>query len=227
MSLENNIFYQYGKLHNTDKVTHHKYHNIYPRYIEQYYDTDGGILEVGLAGQCSLRTWLDVFPNMHVYVFEKDCTDSSTDRYSIIQCDQSSAESLQKAVKKCKHPIYFINDDGSHHPEHQLLTFNALFPTLEVGGVYIIEDIETSYWTRGQNYGYDFPFGIGHPDSIVEVFKKVADSVNYEFSRFDDSTVQHVHEIQSITFAKNCIVIVKGPLEDVKPVNEYRFADHL
>ena len=34
-----------------------------------------------------------------------------------------------------------ILDDGSHIPEHQILTFNTLFPSVVPGGIYIIEDV--------------------------------------------------------------------------------------
>ena len=34
-------------------------------------------------------------------------------------------------------------------PEHQLLTFRRLFPSITPGGLYIIEGTETSYWKEG------------------------------------------------------------------------------
>ena len=41
--------------------------------------------------------------------------------------------------------VELIVDDGSHVPEHQILSFNFLFKNLlSPGSTYIIEDIETS-----------------------------------------------------------------------------------
>jgi hypothetical protein len=105
--------------------------------------------------------------------------------------------------------LFFINDDGSHIPEHQLLTFNELFPLLCEGCIYIIEDIETSYWTKGEIYGYQANYGYKHPNSIIEVFKDVVDSVNSEFAGEKINKVLHHDKIGYITFAKNCIIIVK------------------
>lgn len=80
------------------------------------------------------------------------------------------------------HPIPLINDDGSHVPEHQLLTFNVFFSdVLQPGGFYILEDIETSYWTGGSIYGYKTPFGYENKDTPIELFKAAADIVNKEF----------------------------------------------
>jgi hypothetical protein len=39
-----------------------------------------------------------------------------------------------------------VIDDGSHLPRHQLVSFCALFPFVRPGGLYIIEDIESSYY---------------------------------------------------------------------------------
>ena len=68
-----------------------------------------------------------------------------------------------------------IIDDGSHLPSHQLLSLETLWPSLAPGGLYIVEDVETSYWAQhAQLYGYSY---IGQP-SIVDRLKLVADAVN-------------------------------------------------
>lgn len=215
-----------GEKYKTDKITHHKYHEIYPTYIEKFYEKSGGIIEIGLepkTGKASLQMWLELFPNMHIYGLDRGTPDESTERYTILQCDQSNPDQLDNCVQKIKHPIYFINDDGSHLPEHQLLTFNKLFPLLEAGGVYIVEDIETSYWTKHGLYGYETRYGKGHPKSIIEIFKQAIDGVNMEFSKSTDGQVQHQKEIASISFAKNCTVVIKRQEE----ARQYRFQDHL
>jgi len=117
----------------------------------------------------------------------------------------------------------FINDDGSHIPEHQLLTFNTLFPKLEVGGVYIIEDIETSYWTKEGLYGYETKYGLGHPKSIIEIFKNAVDGVNHKYLVNPPiEIVKHQKQFHSITFAQNCIIIVKGEEDTNKYMYEHR-----
>ena len=109
-------------------------------------------------------------------------------------------------------------------PEHQLLTFNKLFPVLEENGVYIIEDIETSYWTKNGLYGYKTNYGYKHPKSIVELFKNVIDCVNNEFMLKTIATpIKHLDMIKSITFAYNCIIIVKH--KSIK--RNYRFKNNL
>jgi len=215
-----------GRKFRTDKITHHNYHQIFPTYIEKFYQESGGIIEIGLApqwGNCSLSMWLELFPKMHIYGLDKGTPDKFADRYTILKCDQSDAEQIDNCIEKIKTPIFFVNDDGSHIPEHQLLTFNKLFPLLETNGVYIIEDIETSYWTKNNCYGYETRYGKGHPKSIIEIFKNAIDGVNVEFSQSTDGKVEHQKEIASICFHKNCIVITKRQ----KELKEYRFKQNL
>ena len=94
---------------------------------------------------------------------------------------------------------------------------------MQEGGVYIIEDVETSYWTKNGLYGYSTNYGYKHPNSIIEIFKEVADSVNSEFAGKKENRVMHHNMIGSITFSRNCIIIVKKTVVD----RPYRFWHNL
>jgi hypothetical protein len=222
-------FKQLGNIYNTDKVSHHHYEESYPIYLEKFKDKKTSILEIGLEpkwGKASLNLWLDLFPNMYVYGLDIGTPDEQSERYSIFQCDQSKISDLKRCKEKINHSVSIIVDDGSHIPEHQLLAFNEYFPILEVGGVYIIEDIETSYWTKGECYEvnrHQIKCGKGHKKSIVEIFKQAIDGVNYEFSQSSGGKVKHQKEIESICFHKNCIIITKREPES----REYRFINKL
>ena len=218
-------FKQLGETYNTDKVTHHHYDECYASYLEKFEDKKTSILEIGLEpgwGKASLCLWLDLFPNMYIYGLDRGTPDEESERYSIFQCDQSNISDLKRCKEKINHPVSIIIDDGSHIPEHQLLSFNELFPLLEVGGVYVIEDIETSYWTKEGLYGYETRYGKGHPKSIVEIFKNAVDGVNVEFSLSTEGEVEHQKQIGSITFAQNCIIITKREYE----YRAYRFGSY-
>lgn len=218
-----NMLYELGIKYNTDKVFHHEYHGIYDFFLKQFYNAPGSMLEIGICAGNSLEMWLELFPNAHIYGMDID-KEYSGERYSISKGDQSNINDLQTVNSIISNKgLFFINDDGSHIPEHQLLTFNTLFPTLEDGGIYIIEDVETSYWTKNGLYGYETRYGYKHPNSIIEIFKEVADSVNSEFAGFRPNRVMHHNMISSITFSRNCIIIVK----QTRPHRDYRYWYHL
>ena len=80
-------------------------------------------------------------------------------RLKVIKADQSNPDHLEMitgVVQNAK----FIIDDGSHHPVHQLESFQYLFKNLlEPGGIYIIEDIECNYWNPKESiYGYQIGY---------------------------------------------------------------------
>lgn len=212
-----------GNKHNTDKVTHHKYHEIYDFFLNSHYKEKGAILEIGTKEGASLNMWKELFPNAFIYGMDIG-KESKGERYQIFRGDQSNLNHLDQLTKKLKTDnLFFINDDGSHIPEHQLLTFNVLFPLLSEGGIYIIEDIETSYWTKNGLYGYKTKYGYKHPKSIIEIFKDVVDTINSEFSRKTECNVKHLDYIANITFSKNCIIIAKK--KQIK--QKYRFLKNL
>ena len=223
MTTQTNKIQELGIKYDSDKITHHNYHEIYDFFLNSFYNDEGSLLEIGIERGKSLKMWLELFPNAYIYGMDINIEHIS-DRYHVIQGDQSNRNDLQKVKSIAeKKNIFFINDDGSHIPEHQLLTFNTLFPMLRENGVYIIEDVETSYWTRGGLYGYETRYGYKHPNSIVEVFKEVVDSINSEFAGQHTNKVEHTHMIGNITFHQNCIIIVKK----TKIPRHYRFSEFL
>src|SRR5882757_9979464 len=64
---------------------------------------------------------------------------------NIFKGSQVDKEFLRNVIKKIGNPDIII-DDGSHVNEHMIDTFKILFPLLKDGGVYVVEDTQTSYW---------------------------------------------------------------------------------
>lgn len=235
------IMEKIGIKHNTDKITQHGYHRFYPQFIDFIKTMENiGILEIGMDRMYSLNMWLEYFPKVFIYGADIGYEDIG-DRHKIIKCDQSNLINLISLKNNLSHKIYFINDDGSHIPEHQIISFNYLFEhVLENDGIYIIEDIETSYWTKNGLYGYKTNYGYKHNKSVVEIFKNLIDYVNKEFLNqenkeqlekillsynFNLSTIQ---KISSITFCQNCIIIKKTNEQDYNYQNRnYRFLNNL
>ena len=92
--------------------------------------------------------WDDFFTHPDAQIYGADIVKKGgIDENRIIQADQGNYNDLLKLQQKG--PWNVVVDDGSHLPEHQLLTFRRLFPSITPGGLYIIEGTETSYWKEG------------------------------------------------------------------------------
>lgn len=210
---------QLGDKYQTDKTLHHGYHYFYPRFLEPLRNETFNMLEIGLGSfqdntGNSPKLWKEYFPNTNVFVMDIDY--EYKDEYgTVIRGDQSDINDIIK-VANIVGSAKFIIDDGSHHPEHQLLTFTHLFQhLLEPGGVYIIEDIECSYWNPKEDiYGYKTGYL-----NIIDYFTKYQHELNSEFH-----SGKNTLDISSITYGQNCIIITKQTEEEKSFYNrEYRF----
>jgi hypothetical protein len=128
---------------NSDKVSKHGYEEIYSKCLPEKLNI---LLEVGIAidgtGQSSLNAWSEIYPDASIIgadnISEKLINSGNIKSYLV---DQSNKESLDQFVKDWNQKADVIIDDGSHIPEHYILTFTKLFPLLKRNGVYFIEDI--------------------------------------------------------------------------------------
>jgi hypothetical protein len=226
MCSKNGDFFKIFERQRADKVIHHGYYYFYPLFLEHYrkinIDGNGGggaMLEIGVEGGNSFRAWLDYFPRAFFYGIDIS-VEGRGERHEIMKEDQSNIEKMEEISQKINRPLFFVIDDGSHIPEHQIITFNILFEKMLGGGTYIIEDVETSYWTKVGLYGYKTEYGYHHEKSIIEVFKNIVDDINEEFLHTENRETQsekckntisenNRKNISSITFGQNCIIIVK------------------
>ena len=89
----------------------------------------------------SVRMWLDYFPKAMVHGFDiSDFSFFSHPRFTFTRGDSGVEADLKRVVARGER-FDFIIDDGSHASFHQQLAFQTLFPHLEPGGLYIIEDL--------------------------------------------------------------------------------------
>jgi len=110
-----------------------------------------------------------------------------------------------------------IIDDASHKSEDVIATFELMFYRVRPGGLYIIEDLHTSYW-KSHNGGYKAS------QSQIEYLKNLVDLLNVYHIRKDDEWASDNKEfynrlpekdkdlfvwINSITFYDNVAVIEK------------------
>jgi hypothetical protein len=234
-------FKDIGTRTGTDKIYNHGYHRFYPLFLEKYRNVDGfKMLEIGLYKGQSLALWKEYFPRGFIYTADiciPEYIPAEGDRYKVFLADQSSLTDLEKVKNGIGEKIPFIIDDGSHNPEHQLISFNYLFESLlSDGGCYIIEDIETSYWVHHKFDG--IKYGYKSDNSIQEIFKTLVDNVNDKYlspqnKELQNSLVTKINNgiksrIATITFGRNCIIITKKTSEDDRyDAAQYGFASVL
>ena len=147
-----------------DKASHKAYSRLYSKYLRNYLDKSINLLEIGAGcvNQYSYGSKSDYTPGRSVKVWRSILPKASISLLDIDECalniekegyikkgsvfigSQDDPMILQRIVE-ADGPFDVIIDDGSHNPVHQLQTFYHLFSNgLNKGGVYVIEDLETS-----------------------------------------------------------------------------------
>lgn len=142
----------------TDKIdSNHTYNNIsyidiYDKYMKDRRNTVKKFLEIGVRDGQSVKMWKDYFPNAIIYGIDIDpsCKKYEDDRIKIMIGDQND-DSFLKKIKKEVGEIDILLDDGSHINDHQIKTFNYLYPLVSKNGLFIIEDLANSYEEWGNN----------------------------------------------------------------------------
>jgi hypothetical protein len=166
----------------------------------------GGLSDPNKGGS-SLKIWEEYFPNATIYsldLYKKNI--ESTDRLKVYQGSQIDKKILD-LIHKDSGDFDYIIDDGSHINQHQIKTFKLLFNKLKSGGLYFIEDIQTSYYL---GYGGD-AFYLNNKKTAINYFKTLIDKINYkEHENPFFSEDYFCKNITEIHFFRNLIVIKKN-----------------
>ena len=126
--------------------------------------------------------------------------------------DQSDPDMLEQLVNKYG-DFDIIIDDGSHRCDHQMVSLLFLWPALNPGGVYLVEDTHTSYRSAYQG-------GVRARTSFVEFAKDRVDDIN-AFWSLDTESLQvnrFTKEMLAVSFFDSMVVFEKRITEAKEPV---------
>lgn len=176
--------------HGTDKSSlGHNYTKIYETYFNALQNKCIKFLEIGFAGGPSARMWDTYFTNPYSRLYfidiNPDCFKHMKDlssRCSLNLVDQGSEESLKEWSECVGGGFDIIIDDGGHQMNQQIISFKTLFPLLKKGGIYIIEDLHTSYWNAyGSEGNPENPKAA--PNSAIRFIQSLVDDLNFVGAR--------------------------------------------
>lgn len=103
------------------------------------------LLEIGVKAGASLRMWKEYFPNAHIYGIDiqPKCKQHEEDRITIFIGDQKDRGFLKEVAQRIG-VLHIVIDDGIHKSAFHIPSFEALFPHIASGGLYIIEDLHAT-----------------------------------------------------------------------------------
>lgn len=207
----------------TDKSSSfHNYTRIYSQYFSKYQKAPIKFLEIGIQYGNSVKLWERYFPNADLHFIDINPNQiryfSTRSHYHFI--DQTDRKGLFDFGMLVGGDFDVILDDGGHRMDQIIISFQSLFPFLKSGGLYIIEDLHTSYWSIYGSYGTPEKPKAG-PGTAIQFFKDLIDDMNYTGARTwcadsnkvppDLENTLHIYqkEIESIHFYKSLCIIIK------------------
>lgn len=129
----------------TDKgPAFHNYGVYYEPYLSPFRAKPIKLLEIGVADGKSLRAWRAYFHNATAIVgvdVDADCEQHAEPSAGIHVFTGNQRDfAFLRAVHQEHGPFDIVVDDGSDHRLDRIASFNALFPLLQDGGVYVVEN---------------------------------------------------------------------------------------
>ena len=201
---------------NTGKPIHKwkHYFEIYDRHFSRLRGTDVHIVEFGVSKGGSMQMWKEYFgPGARIYGIDIDpsCKEHEEDQVEIFIGDQANRQFLRSVAEEIPR-IDILLDDGGHKMKQQIATFEELFPHIHENGVYLCEDLHTSYW---QKYGG----GYRKRGTFIEYSKNFIDQINAWHSKSGRLEVtDFTRSAYSLHYYDSILVIEKRPVEEPNTV---------
>jgi len=187
----------------------HHYFEVYHRHFERFRGRAPVVLEIGVFHGGSLQMWRHYFGAAAAIVgvdIEPACARLAEEQITVVIGDQGDRGFLREL--RARFPrVDALIDDGGHTMQQQIATFEELFPHVHPEGVYLCEDLHTSYWPK---YGG----GLRRPGTFIERSKELIDRLHGWYGKdgsglaVDDFT----RSAHSLHFYDSILVIEKRPV---------------
>lgn len=132
------------------------------------------------------------------------------ERVKVFIGDQGDKAFLNRLAREIPR-IDVLIDDGGHFMEQQINTFEVLYPLISPRGVYLCEDLHTSYWRRGYNGGRR------RRGTFIEHAKRLIDGLN-EWHYGKRGASEFTRSTDSMHFYDSILVIEKRPRSEPRGV---------
>lgn len=205
-----------------DKWVH--YFPIYSRHLSQFRDRPIKVLEIGVYRGGGLEMWAKYLgPQAELVGLDIDeaAVRSVRGKYPVVLGDQSDPDVLRKLNDEYG-PFDVIIDDGGHTMKQQIVTIETLFPLLNDGGVFIVEDTHTSYWPV-------FGGELHSPESFVEWTKPRIDDLHSRHHVGIDRTSIWATDMDGMHWYDSVVVLDKKhrfrPFNEMAGSASFLFAD--
>jgi hypothetical protein len=200
----------------TDKQTKHGYPEIYDQLFWHFRFRPIRMLEIGFAKGRSAKAFAEYFPAAVIHCLDHSPAISSWElfpeeirrRVILHKGDQGSPKDIQAMLediaqsptnpkKRGPRKFHVVIDDGCHRSKYQITSFEELWPHVEDGGYYIIEDLHISYGDHRKKWG---------ESETMKYFIDKIHQINKDHANLEKRAGE---TIEYISFPRNMVIIKK------------------
>lgn len=177
---------------------------VYDALFTPYIGTNVAMLEIGVWNGGSLSMWRKFFgPDANLFGIDvnPECSRFDGQSASVRIGSQDDPKFLRGIVKEMG-KLDVVLDDGSHIASHQRASYEALFPLLSEGGLYIIEDLHGAYYPHMEG-------GWRRAGSAIEFLKDKIDDMHRHYIEPGRNNSESLPPIESIQFFDSIAVVRK------------------
>ncbi len=206
-----------GALEGTDKSSSVASSWDYLRHYETLFapwrDSPINLLEIGVDTGSSLNVWRAYFSAAQIVGIDINpaCARFAGDRVAIEIGSQEDPAFLHRVCSK--YPPTIIIDDGSHLAHHIVYSFKNLFPMLQPGGMYVVEDLEFHFGRWGEQWAGDKSVSVPDYFSELALSRLGNKPIPREYWGHDRYIMENV---DVVTFIRGAAVITKRKPHDVE-----------
>ena len=177
----------------TDRGGWRGYDRVYSKYFLPIKHEKITMLEIGIHYGYGLLAWQRYFKKATIHGLDNVIDESRILEYNKINEDFPEYLKVKKHFFNStvaddwltfyKRPFDIIIDDGGHHPETQIKTFECAWPYLKSGGLYFIEDVSHRYGEDQLNNLADMLEQIKEEGHFIEIFSHNNTGLEHILSR--------------------------------------------
>ena len=159
---EDSMNLSWGKDYPNHNCMH--YTKTYEKYMVPIKDNFVSMLEIGICDKrfpyASIKMWMNYFKNIDFYAVDNfwghkidnklsDIKELNSQGVNFIYADQGSFDDWDKINELFPNKFDFIVEDGSHWPNHMVISLWKSINIIKSGGYYFMEDIQNPLISRG------------------------------------------------------------------------------
>lgn len=190
------------------KWTH--YFDMYDKWFSHWRDKNPVFVEVGVNHGGSMQMWQKYFtgkPEIYGIDIDTYVLNLPLPGVELVIGDQSDPKFWDDFLARVPHIDVFL-DDGGHTMAQQITTFKKVWPHITQGGVYVCEDLHTSYWPEFQKDSPGF--------TMQDLAKTLTDYINIQHwkdtNKADGNLRELSRDLAEISFCDSMVMFRKDKI---------------